>query len=123
MSGRWTSCWSAVLEFTALLLLVHQGSKALSFDSLPEHSTVFPTYRSEWSNRSVGQSGESQVCRRHDECGQYEFCFGKIGFGNAGVGLCQSFFSETCTEEYPCDVGDGDCDTDFDCVSDLVCGA
>ncbi len=85
---------------------------------------VFATYFSTWSNRTtLVEGGSARACTVHADCGQYEFCFGKVGFGNGGEGVCQNFFTEMCTEELPCDVGDGDCDTDFDCVSDLVCGA
>ena len=27
-----------------------------------------------------------------------------------------------CTEEHPCEVGDGDCDHDYQCAGSLICG-
>jgi len=112
----------ALLALVALAR-VQTGAEVLSFDSIGDQDDTFPTYTSQWSNRSdLVAEVDVVTCRRHSDCGQYEFCFGKVGFGNKGLGICQNFFSETCTAEQPCDVGDGDCDTDFDCVSDLVCG-
>ena len=105
-----------------LLLLLHRCGEALSFNSFQDTTTVFATYRSDWSNRTALLSPSKSVCQRHNDCDQFEFCFGKVGCGDGGTGVCQNLFSEACTVELPCDVGDGDCDTDFDCVGDLVCG-
>ena len=27
-----------------------------------------------------------------------------------------------CSEDKPCNIGEGDCDTDNDCMNDLICG-
>jgi hypothetical protein len=89
--------------------------------ALQSSNPSFSTYTSAWSNKSVLLLS-SRTCQTDADCDEYEFCFGKVGFGNAGQGLCQNFFTELCTTNFPCDVGDGDCDSDYDCVSDLVCG-
>jgi hypothetical protein len=130
-SGPFSQCCSraaegplsrAKIRTAVLLLLLHRCGEALSFDSFQDTTTVFATYQSDWSNRTSLLSPSQSACQRHSDCDQFEFCFGKVGFGDGGAGVCQNFFSETCTVELPCDVGDGDCDTDFECVSDLVCG-
>ena len=42
------------------------------------------------------------------------------GLGNASC--TQAYGHTCCTAENPCDLGEGDCDKDYDCVGDLRCG-
>lgn len=112
------------LFFLVLPLLLQRDGTAWSFDFVEDHTGAFATYSSAWSNRTALHAAfKNRTCTQHAQCDDYEFCFGLVGFGDAGAGVCQNFFTETCTKTHPCDIGDGDCDTDFDCVSDLVCGA
>ena len=35
---------------------------------------------------------------------------------------CTGEDNECCTDETPCNIGEGDCDRDTHCLGDLVCG-
>ncbi len=43
-------------------------------------------------------------------------------FSEKGEGICNTGDNDCCTEDNQCGIGEGDCDSDDDCLGDLVCG-
>ncbi|GAB4565063.1 MAG: hypothetical protein Tsb0020_15690 [Haliangiales bacterium] len=78
-------------------------------------------------DEAEGDCDDDSDCATGLEC--YSNVGTEFGFSDPDLDLCLSCppdsrngSGEFCTEDCPCEAGQGDCDSDDDCEGDLVCG-